>query len=248
MLVSLNNLSFSYQKENVLNNLSFDVEKGSVLAIVGSSGSGKSTILRLIAGLLDKRMSGTVRIADLNPEQYRKQGKLALMFQQPNLFPNLTVKENISLPLEIIRKENEELTNGLIKAVGLEKYQNSLPNKLSGGMATRVALARAFITKPELLLLDEPFTALDVAWKDALYSELKKLKAAAGTTVILVTHDIEEAISLADKIICLGIDGRVIKEFNNDKTLGLQFKIKQLIVKDHKLRNDYEKDSCIYSN
>jgi ABC-type nitrate/sulfonate/bicarbonate transport system ATPase subunit len=178
---------------------------------VGSSGSGKSTILRLIAGLLQENneniFNGKILIDGKTPLEYQQSGLLTLMFQSPNLFPNLSVRENISLPLEIMKCSNMELVDQMLNVVGLSAEHNILPRKLSGGMKTRVALARAFITRPQLLLLDEPFTALDVAWKDVLYAELKELSRRFQTTVILVTHDIEEATLLADKILCLGIDG-----------------------------------------
>jgi ABC-type nitrate/sulfonate/bicarbonate transport system ATPase subunit len=211
MFLSFKNVCFSYGKRPVLNKVSFEVKSGSIFAIVGSSGSGKSTILRLIAGLLQENneniFNGKILIDGKTPLEYQQSGLLTLMFQSPNLFPNLSVRENISLPLEIMKCSNMELVDQMLNVVGLSAEHNILPRKLSGGMKTRVALARAFITRPQLLLLDEPFTALDVAWKDVLYAELKELSRRFQTTVILVTHDIEEATLLADKILCLGIDG-----------------------------------------
>ncbi len=250
MFVSLKEVSFSYGIRKAINNISFEVEKGSVVAIVGSSGSGKSTILRLVAGLLqqDQTTSSKITVDNQTPLQYQRQGKLALMFQQPNLFPNLTVQENISLPLEISAQQDSELVRQMIRTVGLSECSSLLPRQLSGGMATRVALARAFITRPELLLLDEPFSSLDIAWKDALYQELKELISQHKTTVMLVTHDIEEAVLLADKVICLGINGEIIKEFENTRTVELQTAIKDLVIQDHRLRKEYEKVSNISSN
>ena len=251
MFVNFRDVSFSYGKRRVINNVRFEVEKGSVTAIVGSSGSGKSTIIRLIAGILKQNMANTFNgeiLVDNNPPlQYQQQGQLSLMFQSPNLFPNLTVRENIVLPLEIANEENVELVDQMINMVGLVSDQNVLPRQLSGGMATRVALARAFITRPQLLLLDEPFTALDVAWKDELYKELKELIRRFNTTVILVTHDITEALLLADKIICLGMKGKLLGEFKNAGSQEQQIKIKELIIQDHKLSKVYEKTSPIFS-
>ena len=251
MFVNFRDVSFSYGKRRVINNVRFEVEKGSVTAIVGSSGSGKSTIIRLIAGILKQNMANTFNgeiLVDNNPPlQYQQQGQLSLMFQSPNLFPNLTVRENIVLPLEIANEENVELVDQMINMVGLVSDQNVLPRQLSGGMATRVALARAFITRPQLLLLDEPFTALDVAWKDELYKELKELIRRFNTTVILVTHDITEALLLADKILCLGIEGQLLGEFKNAGSQEQQSKIKELIIQDHKLSKVYEKISHIFS-
>lgn len=251
MFVNFRDVSFSYGKRRVINKVRFEVEKGSVTAIVGSSGSGKSTIIRLIAGLLKQNMvntfNGEISVDNQTPLQYQQQGQLSLMFQSPNLFPNLTVRENIALPLEIANEENVELVDQMINMVGLVSDQNVLPRQLSGGMATRVALARAFITRPQLLLLDEPFTALDVAWKDELYKELKELIRRFNTTVILVTHDITEALLLADKIICLGMKGKLLGEFKNAGSQEQQIKIKELIIQDHKLSKVYEKTSPIFS-
>jgi ABC-type nitrate/sulfonate/bicarbonate transport system ATPase subunit len=142
-----------------------------------------------------------------------------------------------------IKNEKEDVKN-IIDTVGLTKYQNYLPKQLSGGMKTRVALARSFVTKPELLLLDEPFSALDIAWKDALYHELKQLVNSFNTTVVLVTHDIEEALKLGDKIICLGIDGDIIFEKNNVSEQNLSSLLEEKIIENHKLRKKkYEKIS-----
>ncbi len=251
MFLRFKNVCFFYGKRPVLNKVSFEVRSGSVFAIVGSSGSGKSTILRLIAGLLQENneniLTGKILIDGKTPLEYQQSGLLTLMFQSPNLFPNLSVRENISLPLEIMKCSNMELVDQMLNVVGLSAEHNILPRKLSGGMKTRVALARAFITRPQLLLLDEPFTALDVAWKDALYAELKELSRRFQTTVILVTHDIEEATLLADKILCLGIDGQVITQQQNTGMVEQQAIIKGLIIKDHKLRKDYEKISYLHS-
>jgi NitT/TauT family transport system ATP-binding protein len=245
MFLQLKDVGFSYghnTDKKVLSGISFSIEKGRTLAIVGASGSGKSTILRLIAGILpiqDDKATGEILIDGKTPSNYLKEGKLSFMFQKPALFPNLTVRENIELPLKI----NQDAIGAekLIEAVGLKEYQNYLPKRLSGGMKTRVSLARSFVTNPELLLLDEPFSSLDVAWKDFLYSELNQLKKNLNTTVVLVTHDIEEAIRLADNIVCLGINGQIIFEKNNTQGAELYSQIETLIIDDHKLRKEYEK-------
>lgn len=239
MFVQLKNVEFSYGLRQILNNISFSIEQGETVAVVGASGSGKSTLLRLISGILphlDNTFSGLVDINTITPGDYLRKSKLAFMFQRPTLFPNLSVKENIEMPLKIQRKIDKKKINNLIRTVGLKGYEDYLPKQLSGGMKTRVALARSFVTTPELLLLDEPFSSLDIAWKDTLYHELKQLVKSFNTTVVLVTHDINEAITLSDKIICLGKKGEVIFCANNDKTNALRFLVEEIIISDHALR------------
>lgn len=246
MFLSLKNVSFSYgdnQEKKILKDISFSVERGKTIVIVGSSGSGKSTILRLISGILPNKndlVSGEIIIDEKLPHNYLNQGKLGFMFQKPNLFPNYNVKENIEIPFKINQIDGD--IEKIIETVGLKKYQNYLPRQLSGGMKTRVSLARSFSTNPELLLLDEPFSSLDVAWKDVLYYELRQLIDKFNTTVVLVTHDIEEAIKLGDTIICLGIDGKIILQKENTKESDLYSLIEDTIIKDHKLRKEYEKN------
>jgi NitT/TauT family transport system ATP-binding protein len=211
MFLSSQSVIFSYTpKKEVVNDVSWSLAKGETLAIVGASGSGKSTLLRIISGILPNSgnsLHGNISIDGLTPDQYRKTGKLAFMFQEATLMPHLTVRQNIELPLKIKGSAEEKRINSLIKTVGLEEYNSYLPKQLSGGMKTRVALARSFSTNPELLLLDEPFSSLDIAWKSKLYAELEKLKEQYNTTVVIVTHDVQEALLLADKIFILGKGG-----------------------------------------
>ena len=250
MFMVLNNIYFSHIKgKSVLNNVSFSLQKGETLAIVGASGSGKSTILRLISGILpaakQNDFSGSISINNQFPVNYVKEGKLSFMFQEPTLFPNLSVKENIALPLKVKNQSDVKKVNHLIDIVGLSGFENYLPKDLSGGMKTRVALARSFVTNPELLLLDEPFSSLDIAWQDALYHELKELKNESGTTVVLVTHDITEAIALSDKIICLSIEGKTLLEEPNTRSKELHSLIEGTIIRDHQLRKLNEKKNHI---
>lgn len=185
--------------------------------------------------------SGQVLIEGLAPNSYLKEGNLSFMFQTPTLFPNLTVEENIRLPLQIKRSNTRPSINALIETVGLSAYRHYYPRQLSGGMRTRVALARSFITKPKLLLLDEPFSALDVAWKDTLFNELRQLMQDYGTTVILVTHDISEAIELADTIICLGIRGELLLQEDKDGREDLYTIIKSEILSELRSQKEYGK-------
>lgn len=205
-------ISFGYAAEKrVLNGVSFALDKSETLSVVGASGCGKSTLLRIISGILptaqDNWLKGQININGQTPDEYRKSGKLAFMFQEATLMPNLTVRENIAFPLKIKGIRDNEKVKNLLYTVGLEEHSNKLPKELSGGMKTRVALARSFVTGPELLLLDEPFAALDIAWKSKLYIELEKLREQYQTTIIFVTHDIQEALLLSNKIIVLGKSG-----------------------------------------
>lgn len=221
MAILCTNISFTYTSAQlVLQGITFDIEKGKTLAIVGASGCGKSTLLRILSGILTN-YEGEISIDGLTPDQYRQTGKLAFMFQEATLMPHLTVKQNIELPLKIKGNTNEQKTNDLIKAVGLTEYANYLPKQLSGGMKTRVALARSFSTNPELLLLDEPFSALDIAWKSKLYVELEKLREETDTTVVVVTHDVQEALLLADHIIVMNRFGDIEtqKEIKSDYSI-----------------------------
>jgi ABC-type nitrate/sulfonate/bicarbonate transport system ATPase subunit len=225
-VIHAKDISFHYTEgKQVLKNISFDLEKGQTLAIVGASGCGKSTLLRIISGILGNTngnsLQGEITIDGLTPDQYRQTGKLAFMFQEATLMPHLTVKQNIELPLKIKGDSNEQKINNLIKAVGLEEYSNYLPKQLSGGMKTRVALARSFSTNPKLLLLDEPFSALDIAWKSKLYVELEKLREESSTTVVVVTHDVQEALLLADHVIVMNSFGAIEtrKEIKSDYSI-----------------------------
>ena len=214
MYIDCKNITFAYNSNNnVLNSLSLKINKGETLAIVGASGCGKSTLLRILSGILPEEKSnsllGNISIDNLTPDQYRQTGKLAFMFQEATLLPHLSVKQNIELPLKLKRNNNEQKINNLITSVGLDDFRDYLPKQLSGGMKTRVALARSFSTNPELLLLDEPFSSLDIAWKSKLYVELEKLREETSTTVVVVTHDVQEALLLANNVIVMNNIGRI---------------------------------------
>lgn len=217
MHIIVKNVSFAYSADHdVLKDISFEVPHNSVVGILGSSGSGKSTLLRVMLGLLPSShshiMKGEVVLqCPQLLEELRKQGKIALMFQEPSLLPNLSVEQNIRFPLRILRRENEgKQVEELIAGVGLAEFRHYLPKHLSGGMQTRTALARTFVTKPELLFLDEPFTGLDYGWRLDLYNQVTRLISTYGATAIVVSHDIYEVLLLADKVLLLSKDGRLI--------------------------------------
>lgn len=194
---------FQQQKQrlHVLDNIDFAMNKGEILCIVGASGCGKSTLLRAIAGL-DSDHSGEVLIA--GKEVIRPSRERGIVFQEHRLFPWLTVEQNVGYVLQDgSRSEKERLVQSYLELVGLKGFEKAYPKELSGGMAQRAGIARALVNKPDVLLLDEPFGALDAFTKIAMQKELKRIQRQSGTTMVMVTHDIEEAVFLADHVLVL---------------------------------------------
>src|ERR1041384_3930146 len=189
-------------QRQALRNISLSIAAGELSSLVGPSGCGKSTLLRLIAGLdspdSGELMVGAESITGPNAER-------GLVFQDPNLFPWLTVRRNIEAGLvarHILPEKRHEVVE-FMRLVGLESFADAYPHHLSGGMAQRVALARALINHPKVLLLDEPLGALDAFTRMRMQDEVLRLWEARGTTVLLVTHDIDEAIYMSDRIVLM---------------------------------------------
>ncbi|NLW58992.1 MAG: ABC transporter ATP-binding protein [Firmicutes bacterium] len=185
-----------------LQNINLSVRRGEFLSIIGSSGCGKTTLLRLIAGL-DRPQSGRLTLKGepiTGPDPQR-----GYVFQQGGLFPWLTVEKNIAFGLKArgVFRQNKDLVAHFIKLVGLQGFAQSYPHQISGGMAQRVAIARALINNPTILLLDEPMGALDSFTRADLQDKLLELHRANETTMILVTHDVDEAIYLSDRIVIM---------------------------------------------
>lgn len=183
----------------------FDVtfDAGATTALVGPSGCGKSTLLRLIAGL-EEPSEGEVRIDDLTPARQRSRGAISVAFQDPSLLPWLTVRANVALARKLARQPPDPvLVEDLIGLVGLSGSEETRPAALSGGMRQRAAIARALATRPQILLLDEPFGAVDELTRRQLARDLPPLWQPRGTTTLLVTHSIHEAVTLADRILVL---------------------------------------------
>lgn len=196
-----------------LENVSLTVSKGEFICLVGPSGCGKTTILHMLAGL-DRPTRGTVT-ADGVPVKGPDPGRV-LIFQDAALFPWLNVQGNVEFGLRVKKmpvKERDELVASLLKMVHLEKFAHSWIHELSGGMKQRVALARALAVDPEVLLLDEPFGALDAITRDLLHEELQGLWLKAMKTVVFVTHNVREAVLLGDRILVMSRSpGKIIAE------------------------------------
>lgn len=193
-----------------LRDMSLDVRQGDFISLLGPSGCGKSTALRLIAGLSHPTQGG------IRWDQPRQDGDLSVVLQEPTLMPWATVADNVWLPFRLkglsFAKVKDQVREALA-LVGLEKFQTAYPRELSGGMKMRVSIARALVTRPRLMLMDEPFAALDEITRFKLNNDLLRLKDRIGCTVIFVTHSVFESVFLSDRIVIMAArPGRVIQE------------------------------------
>ena len=220
--IQVHNLKRTFQKQTgsglkkqkeellVLNNINFSVLKGEFICIVGGSGCGKSTLLRAMAGL-DADYEGSIQIDGKEVRSPKKER--GVVFQEARLFPWLTVEDNVIFALnEGTTAEKKQKAQECLKLVGLSGFEKSLPKELSGGMAQRTNIARALVNNPYILFLDEPFGALDAFTKIQLQNELLNIKKKEKSTMIMVTHDIEEAVYLADRIIVMDRNPGRIKD------------------------------------
>ena len=214
-VVKLTNIRKFYHTQSgeteALRNICFSVDEKEFVSIIGPSGCGKSTVLSIIAGL-EKPSGGIVTIGD------KKNSKIGYMLQQDHLFPWLTVRQNALLGLDILKERTQEKTarvDRLFDRYGLYAFKDKYPAELSGGMRQRVALIRTLAIQPSVLLLDEPFSALDYQTRLAVSDDIYRIIKNEGKTAILVTHDISEAISMSDRIIVLSGRPSTVKNVHN---------------------------------
>ena len=202
---------------SVLEQISFNAEKGKFISLLGPSGCGKTTLLTIIAGF-QKADSGSIKVKG---KEVRKAGPdRGFIFQNYALFPWMTVKDNITFPMKQVKMKKEDIkerSDHLLRLAHLDGKENLYPHQISGGMKQRTALIRGLATAPDLLLMDEPLGALDYQMRQKLQSELEEIWLEDRTTVVMVTHDVDEAVYLSDRVIIMSNErGKIIKDLNID--------------------------------
>jgi NitT/TauT family transport system ATP-binding protein len=238
MFLQIDNLSkqFDTQAGNltVLENINIDIDRGEFVCIVGASGSGKSTLLRQIAGL-DMPSSGEIRIGGIpinGPSPDR-----GMVFQNYTLYPWMNVQENTEFGLKlqgVTKRERRERASYYLEIVGLSDFARSLPNQLSGGMKQRVAIARALVCEPKILLMDEPFGALDIHTKESMHEFMIDLWQRTKITIVSITHDVEEAVFLSNRIFVLSSRPGTVK-----KEMAINLADRSATGKRHAIFQDY---------
>lgn len=212
-MIQIENLFVQYDKQNILENISLELETGSVCAVIGPSGCGKSTLLNVLAGL-NRNYTGNVLINKAVPSP--KKQTIGFIPQNYGLLPWLKVKDNIMLGLTIKHKSRAKLPQNLITNLGLDKLLERYPKELSGGQQQRVSLARTFALNADLLLMDEPFSALDAITREEMQDVFINLWQKQNVTTVLVTHYVEEALYLGQKIVVMtNSPGKIYKTIDN---------------------------------
>lgn len=216
-MITFENIYKNYNSKKILNNINFSINTGEIFVIIGESGCGKTTLLKMINALI-KPSSGNIYINNINIKNLNEielRRKIGYVIQQTGLFPHMTVTENIELIPQLQKLDKEKIKNNTIKLlemVGMkaDEFLNRYPNELSGGQQQRVGIARAFANDPNIILMDEPFSALDPITRSDLQDELIQLQSNIKKTIVFVTHDINEAIKIADKI-CIMKNGEILQ-------------------------------------
>lgn len=216
-MIRIENVSKSFGDLEVLRDVDIEVKKGEFLVLLGASGCGKSTLLNLIAGF-DRPTRGRVEVngrevTDVDPHS-------GMVFQQYALFPWMTVLENVAFGLKLRgmpKKQRQEVAMKYVEMVGLKGFVDSYPKALSGGMRQRVSIARVLANDPDVILLDEPFAALDAMTRQVLQEQLVEIYEKSGKTIVFITHSIDEALLLSTRIVVLGAKpGRIVQDIEND--------------------------------
>lgn len=213
MYLKIENISKIFEKGRGVKNISFQLEKGELVSFLGPSGCGKTTLLNIIGGFV-KNDSGSIYLEDKDITEYPPEKReIVTVFQNYALFPHMNVIDNVKYGLKYRGYNKEEqikLAKEYLKIVGLEGYEKNSVGELSGGQQQRVALARALVLQPKILLLDEPFSNLDAKLKIAMREEIKELQKRLGISMIFVTHDQEEALSISDRIVVMS-NGEIVQ-------------------------------------
>lgn len=204
--LEIKNLTKKYGEVTALDNISFDVKEGEFLSVLGSSGCGKTTILRILVGLLDETEGKVFKDGEDITDFHPSERSMGIVFQNYALFQNMTVLENIEYAMKIkeeFKGRSRDIAEDLIERMGLTAHRNMRPDELSGGQQQRVAIARTLALNPEIILFDEPMSALDVDTRLSLRDEIKDIQKEFGTTMIYITHDQEEAFAMGDRIMVM---------------------------------------------
>lgn len=237
-MIRLEQVTKSIGDLDILQDVTFSVDKGEFLCMVGPSGCGKTTLLKCIAGL--RKYNGEIFINDIKSEGISK--KIGYVFQEFSLFPFRTVKGNMEFGLEIQKKPKKERDNTvepLLELVRLQGFEHAYPRELSGGMQKKVGIARALATNPEILLMDEPFVSLDAQTRNMLQKELLRIWQKTHKTIVFVTHNVDEAVFLADRVLVLTKRPATIKkEFfvdlkrERDRTSSAFVEVRKMVLQE----------------
>ena len=203
--IELRDVSKSFASQHVLSGISLTIGQGEIVALLGASGGGKSTLLNMMSGLLTAD-SGDIALQGFPARQFQHWQHIAYLFQEDRLLPWRTVEQNVHFGLEnsaLNKAQCRQRVTDALALVGLSAFARHWPHQLSGGMRSRVALARSLVVQPQILLMDEPFSRLDPQTRSTMHDELLRIQQLTGMTVVLVTHDVEEAVVLADRVVVL---------------------------------------------